>query len=103
MTQQEIHLELLLSKRVVDAKGQSAGRIEEVCAEQQGEELVVQEYLLGPYALGERLVVWRPRLRWLGIGKSSYGYRVPWDKMDLTDPEQPRLRCAKEELHKLEA
>ena len=102
MAPQDIPLELLLSKRVVDANGQSAGRIEEVCAEQQGEELVVQEYWLGPYALGERLAVWLPMLRWLGVGKRRRGYRVPWDKMDVTDPEQPRLRCAKEELPKLE-
>jgi hypothetical protein len=41
-------------------------------------------------------------LHWLGVGKSNRGYRVPWDKMDLTDPEQPRLRCAKEELERCE-
>ena len=106
MAQQEIHLELLLSKRVVDANAQLAGRIEEVCAEQQGEETVIQEYLLGPNALGVRLAVWLTGLRllhWLGVGKSNRGYRVPWDKMDLTDPEQLRLRCVKEELERLEA
>ena len=104
MAQQEIHLELLLSKRVVDANGQLAGRIEEVCAEQQGEETVIQAYLLGPDALGARLAVWLTGLRllhWLGAGQSNRGYRVPWDKMDLTDPEQPRLRCVKEELPRL--
>jgi len=26
-----------------------------------------------------------------------------WDKMDLTDPGQPRLRCAQEELERLGA
>jgi len=91
MAQQEIHLELLVSKRVVDANAQLAGRIEEVCAEQQGEETVIQAYLLGPDALGARLAVWLTGLRmlhWLGVGKSNRGYRVPWDKMDLTDPEQ---------------
>jgi hypothetical protein len=80
MAQQEIHLELLLSKRVVDANAQLAGRIEEVCAEQQGEETVIQEYLLGPNALGVRLAVWLTGLRllhWLGVGKSNRGYRVP--------------------------
>jgi hypothetical protein len=106
MAQQEIHLELLLSKRIVDANTQSAGRIEEVCTEQQGEESIVQEYLLGPYALGERLVVWitgMRLLRLLGVSKTSRGYRVPWHKMDLSDPDQPRLRCTKEELERLEA
>src|SRR5437016_9641842 len=105
MAQQEIHLELLLSKRIVDANAQSAGHIEEVCTEQQGEESIVQEYL-GPYALGERLAVWitgMRLLRLLGVGKTSHGYRVPWHKMDLSDPDQPRLLCAKEELERLEA
>jgi hypothetical protein len=106
MAQQEIHLELLLSKRVVDANAQLAGRVEEVCAEQQGDETVIQAYLLGPDALGARLAVWLTGLRllhWLGVGQSNRGYRVPWDKMDLTDPEQPRLRCVKEELERLRA
>jgi hypothetical protein len=107
MAQQEMHLELLLSKRVVDANAQLAGRIEEVCAEQQGEETVIQAYLLGPDALAARLAVWLTGLRllhWLGVEQSNRGgYRVPWDKMDLTEPEQPRLRCAKEELERLEA
>ncbi len=106
MAQQEIHLELLLSKRVVDANAQLVGRIEEICAEQQGEETVVHAYLLGPDALGARLAVWLTGLRmlhWLGVGKSNCGYRVSWDKMDLADPEQPRLHCAKEELDRLEA
>ena len=106
MARQEIHLELLVSKRVVDANAQLAGRIEEVYAEQQGGETVIQEYLRGPDAMGARLAVWLTGLRmlhWLGVGKSNRGYRVPWDKMDLTDPEQPRLRCAKEELERLGA
>jgi hypothetical protein len=74
MTQQDIHLELLLSKRVVDANAQLAGRIEEVCAEQQGEETVIQEYLLGPDALGARLAVWLTGLRllhWLGVSAAT--------------------------------
>jgi hypothetical protein len=33
-----------------------------------------------------------------GIGQ---GYRVPWDKLDLTDPEKPRLLCALADLETL--
>jgi len=99
----EIYLERLLSTRVVDTNGQSVGRIEEVRAEKQGDAVYVQEYLLGPYALLARLSVWLTRLppmRWV-YDHGSGGYRVPWDQLDLTDPERPRLRCTKQILQKL--
>jgi sporulation protein YlmC with PRC-barrel domain len=51
----EVHLELLLGKRVLDQTGKPVGRIEEVRAEQQGDEWVIQEYLVGTAALLERL------------------------------------------------
>jgi hypothetical protein len=31
------------------------------------------------------------------------GYRVPWNKLDLSDPLRPRLRCSVDELEPLEA
>ena len=104
MALQEVHLELLLSKRVYDTHGQPAGRIEEVHTEQREHEVVVREYVLGPFGLLERLSAWileLPLLRLLGRGERWAAYTVPWDKMDLTDPEQPRLRCAKADLEKL--
>jgi sporulation protein YlmC with PRC-barrel domain len=100
---QEIHLERLLGKRVVEANGQSVGRIEEVRAEKQGDGVYVQEYLLGPHALLERLSVWLMRvspMRRVHDHRSG-GYRVPWDQLDLTNPERPRLRCPKQTLQKL--
>jgi hypothetical protein len=103
MAQQEVHLELLLSRRVLDAHGQLVGRIEEVHSAQQGHEVVVLEFVLGPFGLLERLSVWllnRSVLRLLGSSEKRAGYKVPWDKMDLTDPEQPRLRCAKGDLER---
>jgi hypothetical protein len=41
-----------------------------------------------------------PRL--LGWGKKSGGYRVPWDRLDLADPDRPRLLCDVGELEGLE-
>jgi hypothetical protein len=32
------------------------------------------------------------------LGRS---YRVPWDKLDLADPEKPRLLCALADLETL--
>jgi len=103
-TTQEIHLECLLGKQIVDANGQSVGRIEEVRAEKHGGDVYVQEYLLGPYALLERLSLWFMRLPLIHLlhdHNVGGGYRVPWAQLDLTDPERPRIRCSKENLQKL--
>lgn len=101
MAHSEIHLEMLLSKRVVDLEGKPFGRIEEVRAEKLGNEWFVQEYLIGPAAILERLSAWSIGLKilhLLGARKIYSGYRVPWDKLDLTDPLKPRLLCNLHEL-----
>jgi len=61
------------------------------------------EYLIGPAAILERLSAWKllQVLPLLKTSQLSSGYRVPWDKLDLTDPEKPQLLCAEEELKKL--
>lgn len=86
----EVHLELLIGRRVRDREGSPAGRIEEVVAERVDLECVVREYHLGPAALLERLSLGAARLfRGRGNGLTV----VPWDAMDLSDPEHPRLTC----------
>lgn len=104
MATREVHLELLLGKRVLDSNEKPVGRIEEVRAEKQGDEWIVKEYLIGTAALLERLSAWTIGLKilhLLGARKIYGGYSVPWDKLDLTDLEKPRLRCSVEELKKL--
>jgi len=101
MAHSEIHLELLLSTSVIDPNGQSVGRIEEVRVERLGDEWIVQEYLIGPAAILERLsahTIGLKILHLLGARKIYSGYRVPWDKLDLTDPLKPRLLCNLHEL-----
>jgi sporulation protein YlmC with PRC-barrel domain len=85
----KVRFELLLGKKVRDPEGVRVGRILSVTAEIEGETCVVREYHLGTAALLARL------------GISPFGrqpLRVPWDLMDLSDPEHPRLRCLKAEL-----
>ena len=97
----EVHLELLLGRRVADERGRPCGRIEEVIAEERGDECVVREYLVGTAALVERLSAWHiglSLLKLLGARSPGSGRRVPWDKLDLSDPERPRLLCAVDEL-----
>jgi hypothetical protein len=54
----------------------------------------------------ERLAAWaigRELLRLFGAKHKGGGYRVPWDKLDLSDPVRPRLTCKVEELAQLES
>lgn len=85
----KVHFELLLGRVVRDPEGARVGRILSVMAEIEGQECVVREYRLGTAALLARLGIYtfqrKPR-------------RVPWELMDLSDPEKPRLRCLKAEL-----
>ncbi len=103
MANSEVHIERLLGRHVLDARGQSIGRLEEVIAEEHGDEYVVREYLVGRTALLDRLSAWEIGRALLGIlrAKENAGYRVPWDKLDLTNPEKPRLHCAAHELEEL--
>ncbi len=100
MAKQEIRFELLLGGKVYAANGRVVGRLEEVRAELRRGECFVEEYHVGSYALFERLAaisLGRALLGKFGRG----GYRVPWDKLDLSDPTRPRLLCAVDELEKL--
>jgi len=104
MSTRNINVELLLDKEVKDSEGRSAGRIEEIRARREGEEIVVEAYHLGPEALLERLAAPVMRLslmRALGIHRHAHSWRVRWEQLDLSDPEKPVLRCPREELVKL--
>jgi sporulation protein YlmC with PRC-barrel domain len=91
-----VHLELLLGRKVLDSEGKKVGRILEVRAEQDGKDCVVREYLLGTAALLTRLGLSAGRMVGLPIRREPLA--VPWDRMDLRNPEKPRLTCRLEEL-----
>ncbi len=99
----EVKLELLLGRRVVDVDGVRVGRIEEVLAEREGDELLVTEFHVGTYGLLERLSIFHigtGLLRYLGgHAMSAKPHRIPWEKIDLSDPEHPRLTCSIAELN----
>lgn len=98
----EVKLELLLGTRVVDINGERVGRIEEVLADRAGDELLVTHYLVGRYGLFERFSIYHVGIGLLhylgGRAHSTKAHRIPWDKMDLADPEHPRLTCTIDEL-----
>lgn len=98
----EIHLELLLGMQVHDVNDQPVGRLEEIKAEAADEDFIVVEYHLGALGLFERLsattlgnIILRP----FGFKGRPAGYIVPWDKLDVADPNRLRLRCALAELN----
>jgi sporulation protein YlmC with PRC-barrel domain len=95
-----LHLELLVGKKVFALNGQSIGRLEEIRAKKDRGHFFVEEFLVGSYAVLERLAAWRigrAVLRVFGA-KGSEGYQVRWDQLDLSDPQRPRLRCEVDEL-----
>jgi sporulation protein YlmC with PRC-barrel domain len=96
MARQEIRIELLLGRAVIGLNGRAVGRLEEVQAELQEGRCLVTEFHVGSYAIFERLAAWglgRTFLHVLGARRKHGGYRVPWEQLDLSDPERPRLRC----------
>ena len=96
----EITIAELLGKRVVDSEGQGVGRIHELRVERGDEFCPVEEYRVGKRALLRRLAAWAVPS---GIGRRiesrfGKGFGIPWDQMDLSDPEHPRTTVRKEEL-----
>jgi sporulation protein YlmC with PRC-barrel domain len=96
----EINVELLLGRKVHDVNGEKVGRIEEFQVERGDNACLVKAYLIGTSAVIDRLSAWtliRPIARSLRNRALSV-YHVPWEEMDLTDPEHPKLRISKSEL-----
>ena len=88
-----LHLETLVGKEVVDAAGAHAGRLEEVHADWRGNECMVTHYVLATSHRIRKPLIHALifALRQLGAQKWSGTVVVPWDKLDLSDPEKPRL------------
>ena len=99
----EVPFESLIGRRVCDANGESIGRIEDICAGDVGGELAVRFFLVGPFGAASRLLatnVLLRVLRLLGISTDDASYIVPWEAMDLSDPEHPRAHRVKAELER---
>jgi hypothetical protein len=104
MTSQQLHVELLLGEKVFALNGLPIGRVEEFRTVINRGHYFVSEFLVGKYAVFERLAAWRigrALLSVLGVGGRE-GYRIRWDQLDLTDPHHPRLLCDVDELMPLQ-
>ena len=102
----ELALELLLGCKVYDAAGVPLGRLEEVVAEHEGDELLVRAFLVGRHALAERFgggTLVRALAGLLTGERGREGLIVPWDAMDLSDPARPRATLDRAALRRLTA
>jgi len=105
MSARTVSLKDLLGRVVHDVEGRRIGRIEELEAEIElegdGNEYVVTRFGVGRWgpfdAIASGLFV--PQLvRRIARATSYVRYAIPWDCMDLTDPEHPRVTCAERDL-----
>ena len=97
---QQLHVELLLGEKVFALNGLAIGRLEEIRTQINKGHCFVSEFLVGSYAVLERLAAWRigrAVLRVFGA-KRKEGYRIRWDQLDLSEPRHLRLLCDVEEL-----
>ena len=99
----DIRVQLLVGTKVHDVDGTSVGRIEEIRVERQEKALLVVAFLIGSSGLIERLsarTLVRPIRRLLRSRHIYSVYEVPWQEMDLSDPERPVLKIAQRDLRR---
>ena len=101
----EIALHHLLGRTVRDPNGRKVGRIEELRAEielhEQGNDYVVTEFHVGSFGAIESLAgAYFARLLLLRLGRLApyRGHSIRWDRMDLSDPNNPRSLDTVEQL-----
>lgn len=100
MSKRQVHVELLLGEKVLAMNGVSIGRLEEIRTEVNRGDYYVTEFLVGSYAVLERLAAWRIGRTVLRVVRAQRkeGYRIRWEQLDLTDPRRLRLLCEVDEL-----
>jgi len=105
MSRREVRLHHLVGRTVIDVDGRRIGRIEELLAEielhENGNEYVVREFHIGAFGVLEALAgsrFARRAMRNLGRLTRYRFYAVPWDQMDLSDPDHPRVNRPLREL-----
>jgi sporulation protein YlmC with PRC-barrel domain len=109
MSAREVRVTELIGRRVRDATGRSIGRIEELICEielrPEGRDYVVRELHVGAAGFLEAMagsMLARGLLRTVGRGSGYTRYRVPWEAMDLADPERPRITVPRERLAEID-
>ena len=97
MSAGEVRVEELLGRVVRSAGGLPVGRIEDLRARPEGDDYVVYEVVLGELGLMAKIfgaAAQLPTFQALGLGRGYRTRAIPWDWLDLTDPERPRFRSS---------
>jgi sporulation protein YlmC with PRC-barrel domain len=100
----ELQLLEILGKKVVDCEGRYAGRLEEIEAERGENESLIESYFVVHRGLIDRIQTWAlaaPIQKSIPVREKSRPYRVPWDQMDMSDPEHPRILVPQSELSRV--
>ena len=99
----ELRVESLLGHRLRGPDGKSLGRIEEVVAEVRGTDWIVVEVHIGRGALLERLTELTSLVPLFSALQHHLGERrrVPWERLDFTDPSHPRATVRRDELERV--
>ena len=101
MKTRRVHAEHLVGRTVHDIDNERVGRIEEIEVETTGRSCYVNGFVLGEAGLLKRLSI-----RGIGLlffrslapkGRTSSRI-VPWEKLDISNPRKPKLRCRISEL-----
>lgn len=98
----ELRIELLVGRKIVDAAGKKLGHIQEVIAEYRGGEMVVTEVHVGRAGFAERFSLKSASQIFTaamgGRTRSQHPSRFRWEDVDFSDPDRPRLKLAAKEL-----
>jgi len=101
----EVALHQLLGRTVHDPNGRKVGRLEELRAEielhERGNDYVVTEFHVGSFGAIESLAgarLARELLHRLGRLVPYDRHCIPWQRLDLTDPNHPKALDTIEQL-----
>jgi len=91
-----VRLDDLLGSTVHDQEGRAIGRIYEMRAEKEGDDVVVVEYHIGARALLERVGL--SLLTLVGLRRGRDPIKVRWERLDISDPSRPLFLGSRDEL-----
>lgn len=97
----ELNVELLIGRKVKDCDGETIGRIEEIRCERRDTDCLVEAFYVGASGLLQRLNAWklvRPVQYALKNSRFYHLYEIPWEELDLSNPEYPRTTVPRTEL-----
>jgi Uncharacterized conserved protein len=100
----ELRLTEILGRKVVDSDGKYAGRLEDIEAVRGEDVSLIESYLVVHRGLLDRIQTWAlaaPLQKSIPVREKSRPYRVPWDLMDMSDPEHLRILVPQANLSRI--